>query len=700
MERTAVSHRVGIDVGGTFTDLLLVDDATGEVTVGKELTTPADPARAIEQVLDGALAARGLSPTALGRLIHGTTLVTNALIERKGARLALLATRGFRDAVEIAREHRYALYDLFLEMPRPLVPRYLRFDVPERILADGTVREPLDEAYVERLLRELARRGVEAVAVAFLHSYQNPAHEQAVARIAARIAPSLRVGLSSDVAPELREYERASTTCANVYVQARVESYLRDLEARLAVRRFGGALFVMLSSGGLAAVETAIRYPVRLLESGPAAGALAAAHYGRLAGLPDLLSFDMGGTTAKLCVIADGAPQVATEFEVDRVYRFQRGSGLPIKAPVIELVEIGAGGGSLARVDSLGLLQVGPESAGADPGPACYGRGGRQPTVTDADLLLGYLDPAYFLGGRLRLDRAAAEAALAPLAEQLGLSPVEAAWGIHQLVNESMASAARVHVVERGRDPRGLPLLAFGGAGPVHGDRVARLLHAPQLVAPFGAGVTSALGFLVAPLAFDFARSYYGRLDALDWTAVNDLLAAMEAEGEALLARADGLGADVALQRWVDLRYVGQGHEVRTALPPGRLSPDSVADLHDRFEASYRRLYGRVGPDVALEALHWRVRVSGPQPALRLRLERPGQGGRRDARKGVRSAYFPEAGGYVDTPVYDRYRLGVGSAFDGPAIVEERESTLVVGPGGRAEVDPHGNVVVRWDDGG
>jgi len=700
MERTAVSHRVGIDVGGTFTDLLLVDDATGEVTVGKELTTPADPARAIEQVLDGALAARGLSPTALGRLIHGTTLVTNALIERKGARLALLATRGFRDAVEIAREHRYALYDLFLEMPRPLVPRYLRFDVPERILADGTVREPLDEAYVERLLRELARRGVEAVAVAFLHSYQNPAHEQAVARIAARIAPSLRVGLSSDVAPELREYERASTTCANVYVQARVESYLRDLEARLAARRFDGALFVMLSSGGLAAVETAIRYPVRLLESGPAAGALAAAHYGRLAGLPDLLSFDMGGTTAKLCVIADGAPQVATEFEVDRVYRFQRGSGLPIKAPVIELVEIGAGGGSLARVDSLGLLQVGPESAGADPGPACYGRGGRQPTVTDADLLLGYLDPAYFLGGRLRLDRAAAEAALAPLAEQLGLSPVEAAWGIHQLVNESMASAARVHVVERGRDPRGLPLLAFGGAGPVHGDRVARLLHAPQLVAPFGAGVTSALGFLVAPLAFDFARSYYGRLDALDWTAVNDLLAAMEAEGEALLARADGLGADVALQRWVDLRYVGQGHEVRTALPPGRLSPDSVADLHDRFEASYRRLYGRVGPDVALEALHWRVRVSGPQPALRLRLERPGQGGRRDARKGVRSAYFPEAGGYVDTPVYDRYRLGVGSAFDGPAIVEERESTLVVGPGGRAEVDPHGNVVVRWDDGG
>ena len=351
-------------------------------------------------------------------------------------------------------------------------------------------------------------------------------------------------------------------------------------------------------------------------------------------------------------------------------------------------------------MDGLGLLQVGPESAGADPGPACYGRGGGQPTVTDADLVLGYLDPAYFLGGRLRLDRVAAESALAPLARQLGLSLLETAWGVHQLVNESMASAARVHIVERGRDPRGLPLFAFGGAGPVHGDRVARLLHAPQLVVPFGAGVTAALGFLVAPLAFDFIRSFYGRLDDLDWAAVNALLAAMQADGEALLAHADAPSVGLELHRWVDLRYVGQGHEVRTTLPPGALSADRVADLQDRFAASYQRRYGRAGPAVGLEALHWRVRVSGPQPPLRLRPPRPGDGAHRNVRKGRRPAYFPEAGGYVDTPVYDRYQLGSGRAIAGPALVEEREATLLVGPGGRAEVDPWGNVVVRWDHAG
>ncbi|HWP29710.1 MAG TPA: hydantoinase/oxoprolinase family protein [Chloroflexota bacterium] len=696
----AARRRVGIDVGGTFTDLLLVDDATGEVTVGKELTTPAQPAEGVERVLATALQARALAPAALDRLIHGTTLVTNTIIERKGARTALLTTRGFRDAVEIGREHRYDLYDLFLEMPRPLVPRYLRFEVPERILADGSIREPLDEAYVERLVRELACKGVEALAVAFLHSYRNPAHEQAVAQLVARVAPHLRVALSSEVAPELREYERTSTTCANVYVQALVERYLRDLAQRLAQQGFAGQFFVMLSSGGLATIDTAIRFPIRLLESGPAAGALAAAYYGREAGLRDLLSFDMGGTTAKLCVITGGEPHLASEFEVDRVYRFKRGSGLPIRAPVIEMVEIGAGGGSIARVDSLGLLKVGPESAGADPGPACYGRGGTAPTVTDADLLLGYLNPDYFLGGRLRLHRAAAEAALTPLARQLGLSLAETAWGIHQVANESMAGAARIHIVERGRDPRGLPILAFGGAGPVHSDRVARLLHAPALIVPFGAGVTSALGFLVAPLAFDFARSYFGRLDELPWETVNALLAGMEAEGRALLTQAGLLPTEITVRRWADLRYVGQGHEIRVALPDGPLSAELLPQLRARFEETYQRLYRRAGPRVGLEALHWRVQVSGPQPLFRLRLAAGAEADSRRALKGRRPAYFPEGGGFVDTPVYDRYRLGPGATFEGPAIVEEQESTLVVGPGAWAEVDPLGNVVVRWKHGG
>ena len=463
---------------------------------------------------------------ALGQIIHGTTLVTNALIERKGAPTALLASEGFRDSLEIGREHRYDLYDLQLEMPRPLVPRYLRFGVPGRTLADGSTLpgHDLDEEYVERLARELAAAGIEAVAIAFLNSFANPELERRAREAVQRAAPDIRVSISSDVVPEIREYERTSTTVANVYVQARVERYLRDLEERLARAGFRGALLLLLSSGALATVETAARFPVRLLESGPAGGALAAAAFGAAAGYEDLLSFDMGGTTAKFAVIDHGEPLLAHGFEVDRRYRFKKGSGLPIKLPVIEMIEIGAGGGSIARIDALGLLKVGPDSAGADPGPACYGRGGERPTVTDADLVLGYLDPGFFLGGAMSLDvEAAREAIRRDVAEPLGLSVEEAAWGIHQIVNEVMAGAARVHTLERGGDPRRLPVFAFGGAGPVHGYRIAAALGSPRLIVPSGAGVMSAIGFLAAPLAFDFARSFPGRLDALDWARVNGL---------------------------------------------------------------------------------------------------------------------------------------------------------------------------------
>ena len=688
--------RAGVDIGGTFTDLCVVD-GDHVVAVGKTLTTPRDPSQAVETVLVDTLARLGAGLADVELVVHGTTLVTNAIIERRGAPTALLTTQGFRDAVEIGRERRYELYDLMIELPRPLVPRHLRLEVPERLYADGSVAVALDEPHVERLGRELAEAGVEAVAVSFLHSFANPEHERRARDAVLRAAPGLRVSLSSEVAAEIREYERTSTTAANVYVQGLVERYLRELEERLGRLGFAGRLYVMLSSGGIATVETATRFPIRLLESGPAAGALAAATYGRASGHPDLVSFDMGGTTAKLCVIEEGSPLVADEFEVDRVYRLKRGSGIPVKVPVIDMIEIGVGGGSIAGVDALGLLKVGPRSAGADPGPACYGLGGTEPTVTDADLVLGYLDPGYFLGGRMRLDPDAARAAVEErVAGPLGLSVEEAAWGIHTIVNENMANAARVHAVERGKDAASLPLFAFGGAGPVHAAGVAAVLGSPRLVAPLGAGVMSALGFLTAPLAFDFVRSWRCTLDGdVDWERANALLAEMEGEGAALLAES-GLEADrVEHGRSADMRYVGQGHEVRVALPAGELA--DAAALVERFEREYERLYGRRGPRVPVEVINWRVVSSGPRPALELRaVELEGSSA---PPKAARRAYFPSLGGYVETPVLDRYALRPGDAFAGPAIVEERESTLVVGPGQAVEVTPDLSLAVSFGAG-
>ena len=451
-------YRVGADIGGTFTDLIVLDEQTGRFSIGKVLTTPDDPSRAVEQVLTETLDSFGVSPGDVRHLIHGTTLVTNAMIERKGATTALLTTAGFRDSIEIGRKSRYDLYDLMLENPTPLVPRYLRFDVPQRTLADGSTRQPLDTDFVKRLARELADQGIQAIAICFLHSFTNPADEQAARAAIHEVAPDTRVAISSEVVPEIREFERASTTIANVYVQELVEKYLRKLAQRLADMQFGGNFYLMLSSGGIATVETTLRFPVRLLESGPAAGALAATACGQTCGIHDLISFDMGGTTAKICVIDDGQPLIAHEFEVDRVYRFKKGSGLPIQLPVIELIEIGTGGGSIARVDALGLLKTGPDSAGADPGPVCYGQGGSEPTVTDANLILGYLDPGFFLGGQIPLDREAARMAIdQKIATPLRITIEQAAWGIHQIANENMANAARVHALERGKDPRRFP---------------------------------------------------------------------------------------------------------------------------------------------------------------------------------------------------------------------------------------------------
>ena len=690
-----MAYRIGSDIGGTFTDLILASEDGQTFQVGKVLTTPDRPDDAVVAGIQAVVGASGVPAAQVSHVLHGTTLFTNALIERTGARTALVTTKGFRDAIEIAREHRYDMYDLYMQRPRPIAPRHLRFELDERVLVDGSVRHAVDPAEVWRLADRLRTEGIEAVGVCLLHAYANPAHERLVGTILREALPDTAVTLSSEVVPEIREYERTSTTLANVYVQRLAQQYLERLRDRLRGIGVGGGLFIMQSNGGLCEAETGGRYPVRLIESGPAAGALAAAHYGALLGHKDLLSFDMGGTTAKACVISDGEPLVSPEFEIDRRYRFKKGSGLPIKVPVIEMIEIGTGGGSIARVDALRRLRVGPESAGARPGPVCYGLGGADPTVTDADLVLGYLDPDFFLGGEMRLDRDAARHAIAErVGKPLGLDPVEAAWGIHQLANESMAGAARIHAIERGKDVERFPIFAFGGAGPVHALGVARILQSPSVIFPLGAGVMSAVGFLVAPLSFDFVRTLPGVLDALDWGAIAGTVAEMEAEGRAILGRT--IAADqIRFRRFADMRYRKQGYEIRVPIPDGLLDASRRDEIRRNFESAYRAIYGHTVRDAPVEAVSWRVVTQGPRPSLRLPTSARGGRDARAARKGVRRVYVSDARGYAEVPVYDRYALGAGATLEGPAVIEERESTVVVGAVARIRVDDAANVIVE-----
>jgi N-methylhydantoinase A len=687
---------VGIDIGGTFTDFLLFDPTSQSFSIGKTLTTPSDPAKGVLNGIKQLLGDSGVNARDMRQIVHGTTLVTNALIERKGAKTALITTQGFRDAVEIGREHRYDLYDLFLELPKPLVPRSRRLELDERTLADGSEHAPVDPESVARLVDAIRESGAEAVAISLLHSYQNPEHERQVFAILAELAPDLVVSASSDVVPEIREFERTSTTIANVYVRPLVERYLRQLESALESIGFHGALLVMLSSGGLSTVETAAKYPIRLIESGPAAGALAAAYFGELTGRPKLFSFDMGGTTAKCCLIGEQGPRHSAEFEVSRVYRFKKGSGLPISVPVIELIEIGSGGGSIARIDNLGLLKVGPDSAGADPGPASYGRGGIAPTVTDADLVLGFLDPNFFLGGEMKLDVDLARKSLEPIAERLGMSVEATAWGVHEVVNEQMAGAARIHAIEQGQDPREYPLFAFGGAGPVHAYRVSEILRAPEVIIPFGAGVASTIGFLVAPLAFDFVRTYVGRLDRIDWEQVNQRFEEMEQEGRQMLAKAGAPPESITIRRSAEMRYVGQGHEVTIDIPAEHLGAHSPQPIAGIFEREYAVLYGRTAHGAPIEAVNWRITAAAPSPSVPLELMGRSIGEPRynQEPKSWRPVYQPERREFVETPVYDRYALAPGVRLTGPAIIEERESTIVVGPDATVSIDPLLSVVI------
>jgi N-methylhydantoinase A len=687
-----MSHRLGADIGGTFTDIVLVDDAGGLFRVGKVLTTPEAPERAVIQGTTKVLAEAGVAPSAVGTVIHGTTLFTNALIERKGARTALITTKGFRDAIEIGREHRYDMYDLFIEKPKPLAPRHLRFELDERILVDGTVVKPLDDQDVLDLVERLQSEQVAAVAVSLIHAYVNDAHERRIGALLREHLPGVAVTLSAEIVPELREYDRTSTTLANVYVKGLAERYLGNLGAGLRQAGIEGELFVMQSNGGLLDVETAAAYPVRLIESGPAAGALAAAHHGQRLGHADLLSFDMGGTTAKACVIADGVPSVTPEFEVDRQYQFAKGSGLPVKMPVVEMIEIGTGGGSIARIDALGRLLVGPESAGADPGPVAYGRGGREPTVTDADLVLGYLDPAFFLGGEMALDLEGARRVIHDrVAKPLGLELEAAAYGIHQLANENMASAARIHAVERATDVGRLPVFAFGGAGPVHAWGVAGILGSPKVIYPFGAGVMSAVGFLVAPMAFDFVRTLPGSLETMDWDAVDRVLGEMAEDGRQILGRTIDPTA-VGFQRSADMRYRKQGYEIRVPLPDGPLGPDRVGEVQAAFERVYTGLYGHTIANTPIDVVSWRVVALGPKPELASFGGGEAEG---EALKTERAVWLPDARRFETVPVYDRYALASGSVIDGPAIVEERESTVVVTTAAKLVLDDDRNLIAE-----
>jgi N-methylhydantoinase A/oxoprolinase/acetone carboxylase beta subunit len=682
-----VSYRVGFDVGGTFTDLVLMSPA-GELTTGKRLTTYPDPSEACLAGLDALLGRAAVPWADVAQAVHGTTLGSNIVIERKARGVGLLTTRGFRDVLVIGREKRYQVYDLQIEKPLPLIPRRLIGEVTERVVADGSIRTPLDETDARQAIRALVARGVTSLAICLLHAYVNPEHEKRLARLVAEEAPGVVVTMSHEVSPTFREYERTSTTVINAYVMTAIREYLRALQAALAQRGYRGRLFVMQSSGGVATAEAMERYPVRMIESGPAAGALMAALYGELTGSRDLIAFDMGGTTAKLALIENGRPDTTTSFELHRVNNAP-GSGLPMNIQAIDLVEIGAGGGSIARA-KLGVIAVGPESASSTPGPVCYGRGGTEPTVTDANLVLGYLNPAYFAGGTMRLESGAAARAIEDaIGRPLGLPLEAAAWGIHQIVTTNMELATRVVSIERGRDPRDLVIVAFGGSGPVHGCRLAQALGVPRVILPAAAGVTAAIGLLAADVRFDVARTFVRRLDEVDARAASLMYDAMAAQALAVV-RESGVAGDVQVVRTLDARYVGQGYELTVPVPAGPLDAAALGRVRAAFDDIYAARYGYASAAEAIEVVTWKL--SAVAGAARVTLPKA-VAGTSDPMKGHRRAYFPEARGYVDCPVYDRYALAAGTKLTGPAIVEERESTTVLPPGITATVDAYANLV-------
>ena len=683
-------YRLGCDIGGTFTDFVLLNDETGEMRINKCLTTPSDPSDAVEQ---GIRELEEKTPDIVGKLdevIHGTTLVINSIIERKGAKTGLITTRGFRDVLELGREIRYAPYDIFAEFPKPLVPRRFRLEVDERIRSDGTVIKALDPGEARKIVTQLLEMGVESISVCLLNSFENPAHELIIKEIIQELAPDISLSISYEVLPQIREYERTSTTVTNAYVKPLTGRYLKKLSSRLESMGFGGKLFIMLSSGGITSVETAAEFPVRIIESGPTAAVISGQYYGKLFDIPEMFCFDMGGTTAKSCLIQGGVAGVVPTFEVGRVQRFMKGSGLTIQVPVVDLMEIGAGGGSIAKVSKMGTLQVGPESSGADPGPICYARGGTGPGVTDADLLLGYLDENYFLGGEMKLDKEAARRGVEEqIAGPLGVPFIQAIWGIHDVINETMAAAAKTHIAEKGGNPKVVTVAAFGGAGPVHAYGLAKKLGTPKLIVPPNAGVGSALGFFTAPRAFDLVRSHKISLNDADFNEIEQIFKDMEAEGARTLQKS-GKTENIRFERSVDARFVGQGSETNVPIAERDFTRVKNEEVRRRFDNIYKKLYGRTYPESPVEYINFKVRASLPERLLKLPKMDKKAGSVEDAVKGRRQAYSGIAKDFIPYTVYDRYKLFPDAEFDGPAIIEERESTVIVGEDASVSVDDFG----------
>jgi N-methylhydantoinase A len=670
------------DIGGTFTDLAFYDSKTRTLTLNKLLTTPDDPRRAI---IEGLRAFKSRPEI----VVHGTTLVTNALIERRGVPTGVVSTAGFRDVLEIGTELRYDPFDLQIERAPSLVARRFRKTVSERIGSNGEVVLPLDEDGVRAAAHELRESGVRSIAIAFFNSYRNSAHERRAKELVLEEWSDVAICTSSEIAPEIREYERFSTCVANAYIAPIATQYLGDLEKSLGV-----PLFVMLSDGGITTARAASERPIALVESGPAAGAMGAAFLAKQAGWENVIAFDMGGTTAKVSLVHGGLPHRTHELEAARLSRFKKGSGLPLRIPVVELIEIGAGGGSIASVDELGLLTVGPRSAGANPGPACYGLGGNNPTVTDADLVRGYLSPERFLGGRMRLDRGRAEDTVGKLGKEINLGLVEAAAGIARVVDNSMATAARVHIAEAGTDPLKYKIVAFGGAGPVHAYEIARLLNVREVIFPRGAGVASAIGMLVAPRSVELTQSLVSTIDALDWTVIRSIVAALEDRGRSILAEGGVAGAEIDTEISADVRYAGQGFEITVPIAGKVLHRQDKNALRRVFITQYEERFARSLGQLPIECVSWRVRVVAPPSVSDVRLERVSEQVR-SPRIEKRPAYFEEKDRYINTPVYARSRLKVGARINGPALIEEGESTCVIGPSAKVSVDKRGNLIMK-----
>ena len=692
-----MGYQLCFDVGGTFTDVVSLNEDTGDIAVTKVLTTPSEPAIAVKAGLQELINEVGIKTNTVTKAVRGsTTLITNCLIERKGKKTALITTKGFRDIIEMGKEWRYDIYDLFLKMAEPLVPRYLRRGVNERIDKTGSILQKLDIDEVKNILREFKQEGVEAIAICFLFSYRNPVHEQRARNIVKELMPEAEVSISSEVLPEIREYERFSTAVANAYVLPIARAHFANLCEAAEEIGIKTGLYLMHSGGGLVSKESAEQFPIRLVESGPAAGAMAGVFYGSLVGACNLVTFDMGGTTAKIVLISNGSPHMVSDFEVARVSRFKKGSGLPLKTRAINIVEIGAGGGSIAAIDQLGLLEVGPRSAGAEPGPACYNRGGTRPTVTDADLVLGYLNPSYFLGGKMSLNKDLAERAIREeVAEHLNVSVLEAATSINIVVNENMANAARVHLAEEGKDFREYAMLAFGGAGPVHATEVARRVGIKKVICPLSAGVLSAIGLMATPVAMDFVRSYVSELEDINWTELKSLYEEMQKEAVKVTSHAGLSEQEIQFFRSADMRYRGQGYEINVPVPPNLLDAEKPEGLKQAFYDRYRELYRRcVAADMPVEVINWRLSVQGKTVPLKVETHRSVVSITEDALKGNRWVYFPFCRSSFEVPVYDHYKLLPGKQIMGPAVVEQRESTAIIGPGDKITVDSFLNLVI------